>query len=230
MSGDDRVRYCSLCSLNVYDFSEMTRAEVHELLLRTEGRVCAKLYRRADGTMITRDCPTGLRSLQQRVSRFAAAAIAMLFSLSAFASDGKTCVKRGAAITLAIEDVTTSQKATLKGVVSMNGDPLPGVSVLVRNESTQCELAMLTDANGAFAIAYLDDGLYRVEMNLDGWKSAVIEHLEMKSGEVTNARVAMNPLPTTVEMGIVVAEPANMLVDQPLSTTLTQDFINKLPL
>jgi hypothetical protein len=57
MAGDERVRHCTLCSLNVYNFAEMTREEVRELLARTEGRVCARLYRRAGGTVLTRDCP-----------------------------------------------------------------------------------------------------------------------------------------------------------------------------
>ena len=28
MAGDERVRHCTLCSLNVYNFAEMTRDEV----------------------------------------------------------------------------------------------------------------------------------------------------------------------------------------------------------
>src|SRR5204863_4095976 len=79
MAGDERVRHCTLCSLNVYNFAEMTRDEVRELLVRTEGRVCARLYRRADGTVLTRDCPAGLRALRRRASRAAAALLALLF-------------------------------------------------------------------------------------------------------------------------------------------------------
>src|SRR3954449_6188431 len=91
MAGDDRVRYCSLCSLNVYNFSQMTRDEVRELLLRSEGRVCGRLYRRADGTILTRDCPTGLRALRQRASRAAAAVVAALLSLPSLAFGTTTC-------------------------------------------------------------------------------------------------------------------------------------------
>src|SRR5229473_6883076 len=61
MAGDERVRHCTLCSLNVYNFAEMTCDEVRELLMRTEGRVCARLYRRADGTVLTR-LPDGASS------------------------------------------------------------------------------------------------------------------------------------------------------------------------
>ena len=69
MAGDERVRHCTLCSLNVYNFEEMTRDEVRALLMRTEGRVCARLYRRADGSLLTSDCPWGVRALRQRMSR-----------------------------------------------------------------------------------------------------------------------------------------------------------------
>lgn len=65
MTGDDRVRHCADCDLDVYDFSEMTRDEIVEFIETSDGRVCAQLYRRADGTIMTRDCPVGLRALRQ---------------------------------------------------------------------------------------------------------------------------------------------------------------------
>src|SRR3954453_5494261 len=93
MAGDERVRHCTLCTLNVYNFAKMTRAEVRELLVRTEGRVCARLYRRADGTVLTRDCPTGLRAVRQRASRVAAALVTALCALPAFAFGGRSYEK-----------------------------------------------------------------------------------------------------------------------------------------
>src|SRR5216684_8965088 len=93
MAGDERVRHCTLCSLNVYNFAEMTRDEVRELLMGTEGRVCARLYRRADGTVLTRNCPTGLQALRKRATWIATAAVAALFNFSAMAFGGTTCEK-----------------------------------------------------------------------------------------------------------------------------------------
>src|SRR5262245_29879001 len=60
MNGDDRVRYCGICEKNVYNFSAMTAAEVEGLVREKEGRLCARFYQRADGTMLTADCPTGI--------------------------------------------------------------------------------------------------------------------------------------------------------------------------
>jgi len=69
MTGDDRVRHCSQCDLNVYNLSEMTSGEALRLVNQTEGRLCVRFLRRADGTMITRDCPVGLRAIRRRIAR-----------------------------------------------------------------------------------------------------------------------------------------------------------------
>jgi hypothetical protein len=85
MIGDDRVRHCAECQLNVYNLSEMTRLEAEELIASREGRLCVRFFRRTDGTVITRDCPRGLRLLTNRVSRFAGAVLtAMMAVMPAF--------------------------------------------------------------------------------------------------------------------------------------------------
>jgi hypothetical protein len=76
MRGDERVRFCHLCSLNVYNLSAMTRREAERLVARSEGRLCVRFYRRADGTMLTQSCPVGLRALKRRVSRITSAMFA----------------------------------------------------------------------------------------------------------------------------------------------------------
>ena len=73
MEGDERVRFCRECNLNVYNLSGMTRREAESLVAETEGRLCARFFRRADGTVLTKDCPTGLRAVRRRVARQVAA-------------------------------------------------------------------------------------------------------------------------------------------------------------
>jgi len=53
MRGDDRVRHCSACKRNVYNFSAMTEQEIRNLLAQREGRVCGRFYQRRDGTILT---------------------------------------------------------------------------------------------------------------------------------------------------------------------------------
>src|SRR5215467_15227721 len=80
MTGDDRVRHCQECKLNVYNLSDMTRREAENLIANREGRLCVRFYRRADGTILTRDCPRGLQALTARVSRIAGAVVSAIMS------------------------------------------------------------------------------------------------------------------------------------------------------
>jgi hypothetical protein len=77
MVGDERKRFCSECSLNVYNLSGMTSDEAENLLLNSEGRVCVRFYRRRDGTVLTQDCPVGWQAVKRRVSRMATAAVSL---------------------------------------------------------------------------------------------------------------------------------------------------------
>lgn len=235
MAGDERVRHCTLCSLNVYNFAEMTRDEVRQLLVRTEGRVCARLYRRADGTVLTRDCPAGLRALRRRASRVAAAWIAVLLSLPSLAFGGMTGKKprlktHGSRVKFQIERVSTPQPAVFTGAIrDRDGAPLPGVTIAVRDEVSKCEITAVTDVNGAFSIASLDDGLYVVEVTLEGFKPARIEHLQLKGSVVTHAVIALEMDWITITVGVIAVDPMTRN-GPPLSTTFTGDFLDKLPL
>jgi hypothetical protein len=68
MKGDDRVRHCASCKLNVFNVREMTKAEVEQLVESTQGRLCVRLYKRWDGTVLTADCPVGVSRARVRVA------------------------------------------------------------------------------------------------------------------------------------------------------------------
>jgi hypothetical protein len=81
MKGDARVRHCASCKLNVYNLREMTAAEVDELVERTSGRLCVRLYKRWDGTVLTRDCPVGVSRARVRMAAAMATAAAFMVVL-----------------------------------------------------------------------------------------------------------------------------------------------------
>jgi hypothetical protein len=85
MEGNDRARHCSKCRLTVYDISGMTRDEAAALIRAREGRLCVRFFRRADGTVLTRDCPWGFRAARRRVLALAASGAAALATLSSWA-------------------------------------------------------------------------------------------------------------------------------------------------
>lgn len=66
MKGSDSVRFCHLCHLNVYNIANLTDKEAEAVLSKGKdgGRVCALLYRRPDGTIVTDNCPRALRKVR----------------------------------------------------------------------------------------------------------------------------------------------------------------------
>ncbi len=76
MSGDEKKRFCGDCKKNVYNITTMSAHDAANLIRETEGRACIRLYRRKDGTVLTDNCPIGLRKIRDRAKRFAAAVVA----------------------------------------------------------------------------------------------------------------------------------------------------------
>jgi hypothetical protein len=55
MSGNDQVRFCEQCQLDVYDLSALTRRDATQLVEEMQGSICVRFSRRRDGTVVTRD-------------------------------------------------------------------------------------------------------------------------------------------------------------------------------
>ena len=65
MYGDQRIRHCGSCRKNVYNVAELTRAQAMALITSRE-RVCLRIYRRPDGTVVTNDCWSRLRAARRQ--------------------------------------------------------------------------------------------------------------------------------------------------------------------
>jgi hypothetical protein len=81
MVGNDRQRFCGDCKLNVYNLSGMTDDEAESLIINAEGRVCVRMYRRSDGSVITRDCPVGWARVKRRVRAISTAVVSLIAGL-----------------------------------------------------------------------------------------------------------------------------------------------------
>ena len=80
---EEAIRFCGDCSKNVYDVSKMSAKDASLLLQKAEisgSSTCMQLWRRADGTVITDDCPVGLRRIRDswKKVRSAVATFALL--------------------------------------------------------------------------------------------------------------------------------------------------------
>lgn len=69
MTGDERIRHCGQCDKNVYNVSEMNRAEAVEFLRNATEETCIQFYRRSDGSVMTEPCPSTIRKLRRATLR-----------------------------------------------------------------------------------------------------------------------------------------------------------------
>lgn len=82
MKGDGQRRFCESCKKNVYNVAGMSRDEVRALIAQSEVLPCLRLSRRADGTVITRDCPVGVSRSYQRVALAVLGCLAFGFTVA----------------------------------------------------------------------------------------------------------------------------------------------------
>jgi hypothetical protein len=167
MEGTDRVRFCSECKKNVFNLSAMTRRGAEALLKQTNGNICARLYRRADGTVLTEDCPIGLRVKIARVRRRLGWALAGAFGLStAWAQDS----------------------AVVSGSVrNSDGTFAARASVLIKGDLFRAET--ITDDHGTFGATELAAGKYVI--TVAGWPAREIEVKPGHAIEFVFQQVAM---------------------------------------
>ncbi|NNF00029.1 MAG: hypothetical protein HKN25_13490 [Pyrinomonadaceae bacterium] len=112
MIGNNRQRHCGECKLDVYNLSGMTKREAENLIMNSEGRLCARFFRRADGTIITKDCPVGWAAVKKKMSRVWTAVAAVF--VTAVSSIG---------ITAFVNQKSSSNAVT--GLISITRTPPP---------------------------------------------------------------------------------------------------------
>jgi hypothetical protein len=131
MQGDDRSRYCGQCQKHVYNLSAMSRPEAEKLVFEREGRLCVRFFRRHDGTVLTADCPVGLRGVRRRIARSLAAACGLFVAIlgsTALGSFASRWLPRPAGPpSQAFSEwlMPTINPPPLMGAVEMGGCPAP---------------------------------------------------------------------------------------------------------
>ena len=185
MQGDDRTRLCSACDRYVYDFSEMKSREIETLMRTTEGRICAAIYRRRDGTVITADCPVGLREKAARVRRRLAVAFSGFATVaSAFAQSTKAPDKQNQ-----VEE--TAKPALAATVKDPTGAVVPGAAVTIVNEKTAEKISLKTDAHGQFRLSTLSEGTYTITVEFPGFRKFTQKNVAVRSSRTATLEITL---------------------------------------
>jgi hypothetical protein len=103
----------------------------------------------------------------------------------------------------AINLATQSTGASLEGrVVDQNGSVVRAAKIVVRNVAVSIERVVESDDRGNFQIVSLPVGTYHVEVQASGFKTKVVEHLEVQVGStvVQDFRLEVGNITQTVNV------------------------------
>lgn len=209
MSGDERVRFCGACNLHVYNISQMSRREAMSLIRNTEGRICAKIYRRADGTVLTRDCPVGLRAIRRRVARLATAVAVLVTTVcgNVFAVSGRRTpnTKKRGSFTDSIPSAHFSYTATVSGTITdPNGAPIPNATVRLTSLKTNQQRVAKANKRGEYHLFVGEFGQYTLTVEAEYFEKSV-QFLEVHLDDELRLDVSMMIAGALV--GVIVIQP-----------------------
>jgi hypothetical protein len=126
MLGDERVRFCLSCEKDVYNLSSMTKDDAEALLRERLGNdLCVRFYQRSDGTILTADCPVGVKKKRRKKLALAVAGAGALAAAAATSFMSRRTCNMGA---------TQGEMTAVAGGmmyegegqhVEVKGDPMP---------------------------------------------------------------------------------------------------------
>jgi hypothetical protein len=120
--------------------------------------------------------------------------------------------------------------ASIAGVVrDAQGSVLPGVTVIIKNDTTGATTEVTTDAEGRYQATALGAGTYTVSATLAGFKTATNKNISVAPGQPVS-------IPVTLEIGqleetVVVTSSAELVNTQngTVAATLNADQLTRLP-
>src|SRR5690349_6727693 len=167
MPGTDRVRHCAQCGKHVYNLSAMSRREAERLIESTGGRLCARIYQRPDGSILTQNCPQGIRELSRRLARRVSWAMSAVLGLPPVAA--QQISQAGIAVSMIAR--TNADAAAVSGLIfDVTGTPLRGATIeFLQAKSVKAQVRSGSD--GRYRLRTLTPGTYEVRITAPGFHS-----------------------------------------------------------
>lgn len=233
MTGTERARFCSQCKLHVYDFARLSRKEAVALVTNTQGRVCGRLHRRADGTILTSDCPVGLRAIRRRVARMAGAGLAAILSCFSIAAAQKRAADDPSGQRIqSVQMEKKSRPGEPAGIVGTVLDPvgatIPNASVTLTNVRTKTQLTATTNDSGRYVFSAAVAGEYSLTIKLAPFKQLKIKKVLLTDGEQLNITAILDFQHDVEMVGILI--PSEPFESSNGNLTIRESLIKRLPM
>jgi hypothetical protein len=213
MRGDDRIRFCSHCNLEVHNFSAMTRREIQDLVARSNGRLCARYIHTPKGQIKTLDYTPPLVAIARRASRIAAGPLAVAMTLaSASAAERRQPSEPAAAQAPAdAEKKPTGPTGEVRGVVrDKDGKPIADADVTLSNDDESFDAK--TNALGEYRFESVPGGAYAIRAVSQDSHTGSVENVLVIPGGSAVHDIAATDLWVTAG-ALVISSPAYLRID-----------------
>ncbi len=227
MLGDDQTRFCNECNKQVYNLSAMTRRRAEAIIEASHGKLCARVTREADGTVLVTDdfiLPTpNLHHLNRRASPIASAVVSAMMAISPV-----------------VVAQTHSQTEKPDSVISQNGQKKPGAqpqettsklsgsvlnpqgavitnaTVTLVNQSTGEMRGTISKEDGTFQFEMLKPDSYSLKVESVGFASSQLVNINLQQNQQQRVDVSMPVMEHVALRGVMArrAQPLRTLYDE----------------
>lgn len=223
MTGNEQVRFCEHCNLQVNNLSEMTRRDAMRLVRHSKGQLCVRLHKRPDGGIQTLSPHVRLHEIKRRVSTIAAGAFTAVLILSASVT-GQTPQSISQLIPNDTEITASKDKgnlgtqnglnASLVGtVLDPNGAVIPGAKVTLINEKSKQEQTITSNDNGEYRFQSVESGIYTLKIEVVGFATKEQTNVDLQVSGERRIDATLEVGATSVMVGAVAfVEPGDALV------------------
>src|SRR5215475_7681682 len=179
MSGDEKKRFCSECNKFVYDFSQMTRRQVEAIVSIHRGRMCARVTRRPDGSLLTLETPPIHPTVSRRASPVVNATLAAILGLSAPANVLSVEVSAAQLIVRSDADSDSARNPYGGGEALVGGTAHDSQGAVIPNALVKlisdagAELKTKSSSEGEFTFARVPFGAYIMLVEAQGFYTHV---------------------------------------------------------
>src|SRR4029453_7647923 len=137
----------------------------------------------------------------------------------------------GLAALLAAVPVLAQSTAALRGVVSdAQGGALPGATITVRNQDTGEERTTVSDRAGDYRVPALLPGLYRIEVQIEGFQPQVVKDLRVEVAQVVVQDVKLSVGNRSEQVDVVGEAPVIESTTTSVGQVISQRTVQEIPL
>jgi hypothetical protein len=198
MIGNDQIRFCSHCDLDVYNLSALTRKDAERLVAESKGQLCVRYVRNINGQIVTENSDRALGAspyFQAMMAGTLSAALASGSAILAQTLQSEPTAKTRIEViphSLTTTPDTASATATIRGTVTdQTGAVVPEATITLLAKRGGQMIRASSNLEGHFHFASLLPGAYALKIETKGFADFGLHHLQVNAGDEAQITAAL---------------------------------------